>query len=484
MENKREPSIKLNMIMNGILTMSAIIFPLITFPYASRVLLPAGYGKLNIATSVVAYFAMFAQLGIPTYGIKACARVRDNKEELSRIVHELLMISMSITMVVYVAYAGSLMLVPRFRDEKALYIITGTTILLNTIGVEWLYKALEKYTYITIRSVVFKLIALIAMFLLVKEQSDYVIYGAISIFAASASNILNFINMRKLVYIKPLGNYNLKRHLKPVMLFFAMSVATVVYTNLDNVMLGFMKGDEAAGYYSAAVKIKVILVSFLTSASTVLLPRASYYVDKGKMEEFLNILRKAMHLVFVMSIPCAAYFMLYAREGILLLSGREYEGAIMPMIIIMPTIILIGVSNVIGIQMLVPLGREKQVLHSEIIGAVVDLILNVCLIPSFGVSGAAVGTLVAEVTVVIWQLGCIKKDKSGVIRIKQTAKIIIIAMVATAASLVGFLFEGTLARLVISAFTFGIVYMLGIILTKDEVISYIIKSKRPADSSV
>ena len=465
------------MIMNGILTMSSIIFPLITFPYVSRILLPTGNGKINMALSVVAYFAMFAQLGIPTYGVRACAKVRDDKEELSRVVHELLMIGLMVTVAVYVAFAGAVICVPKFRAEKELYMIVGATILLNTIGAEWLYRALEKYTYITIRSVIFKLVAIVAMFLLVKEPSDYLIYGAIAIFAGSASNILNFLNLKKLIYVKRVGGYKLKRHMKMIIVFFSMSVATTVYTNLDNIMLGFMKGDEAVGYYSAAVKIKTLLVALITSASTVLLPRASYYVDKGRLDDFYAILKKAMHLVIALAVPCAAYFMLYAREGILLLSGSEYEGAIVPMIIIMPTIILIGMSNVIGIQMLVPLGREKDVLYSEIAGATADFILNLILIPIIGVAGAAVGTLVAEIVVLMWQLVCIRKDKTSILNAGRLIKITIITAVALAVTSVGFLVDGIILRLLVSACIFGIIYLAGLLITKDEVISYVVKRR-------
>ena len=165
--------------MNAILTMSSFLFPLITFPYISRVILPVGSGKITFATSVVTYFSMFAQLGIPTYGVKACAKVRNNKEELSRIAHEILFINLIMCVLAYVVLFISIPLVPKFQEEKTLIVMISSTILLTAIGVEWLYKALEQYTYITIRSIVFKFIALIAMFILVHKQSDYVIYGGI-----------------------------------------------------------------------------------------------------------------------------------------------------------------------------------------------------------------------------------------------------------------------------------------------------------------
>lgn len=399
----RQKSIKVNFFMNILLTISSFIFPVVTFPYVSRVLGPDGTGKVAFATSVISYFAMFAQLGIPTYGIRACAKVRDDKEELTRVAHEILFINFLMSILVYVFLGISLALVPRLSQDKPLMIIISLTILFNAMGVEWLYKALEEYSYIAIRSIIFKAIALGAMFVLVREKQDYVAYGAITILAASASNILNFIRMFQMIGLKPVGGYNLKRHIKAVMVFFAMSCATTIYTNLDTVMLGFMKSDEEVGYYNAAVKIKTLLVGVVTSLGTVLLPRASYYIEQGKKKEFLAISHKAIHFVLLMALPFTLFFTLYAREGVLLLSGQEYLPAVLPMQVIMPTLLLIGMTNIMGIQMLIPLGKEKYVLYSEIAGAVADLALNTLLIPKMVSVGAAIGTLVAEVLVWIVQ---------------------------------------------------------------------------------
>ena len=400
MKNK---SLKVNFVMNAVLTMSNMIFPLITFPYVSRILLPVGTGKVAFATSIVTYFSMFAQLGIPTYGIRVCAQVRDDREKLSRTVQELLLINLLMTVLVYFFYFGSLLLVPRMQSDKTLFLIMGTMIFFNSIGMEWLYKALEEYTYITVRSIVFKIISLVAMFLLVRSQSDYVIYGGISIFAASASNVLNLINVHKYVSMRPTGTYNFKQHLKPIMIFFAMSCATTIYTNLDTVMLGFIKTDEDVGYYNAAIKIKGILVSVITSLGTVSLPRASYYIEHEKKKEFEGIAKKAINFVCVAAIPLMVYFILYAKEGIYFLSGDAYVGSILPMQILMPTIFFIGLTNIMGIQVMVPLGKESWVLYSVTIGAIVDLIINMLLIPQLASSGAAVGTLVAEIAVLVYQ---------------------------------------------------------------------------------
>ena len=236
-------STKFNFLMNSLLTSSSFYFPLITYPYVSRILGPENFGKVSFATSVVYYFSMVALLGIPTYGISACARVRDDKKKLSQTVQEIMLINAAMTVIVYTVFAGALFTVPRLSAEKPLLLITGLTVLFNTIGVEWLYKALEQYSYITTVSILFKIVSVVAMFAFVHSPDDYVIYGGISIIAASGSCLMNFIRLRRFVFVRPIGGYNIKHHLKAIWVFFAMSIATTVYTNLDTVMLGFIKND-------------------------------------------------------------------------------------------------------------------------------------------------------------------------------------------------------------------------------------------------
>lgn len=470
MENK-EKSLKKNFCMNAILTMSQFIFPLITFPYVSRILLVEGTGKVSFATSIISYFAMFAQLGIPTYGIRACAQVRNDKKKLSKTAQEIFIINIIMSILAYIVFFIALCNVPRLKDEKTLLIIVSATIFFNAIGMEWLYKALEQYTYITIRSVIFKFIALIAMFLLIHQQSDYIIYGAISIFASSASNIFNFFNVHKYISLRPVGEYNFKQHLKAVSVFFALSCAATIYVNLDTVMLGFMKTNVDVGYYNAAVKIKTILVSIVTSLGTVLLPRASYYVEHGLKEDFYRITKKAINFVFLVATPLMLYFMFFAKEGIFFLSGNTYGGAIVPMQIIMPTLFFIGLTNIIGMQILVPLGKENIVLYSEIVGAVVDLAINYILIPKYASAGAAIGTLVAEIAVWIVQYIYLRKQIKDAYKNVRYGILILALFLGSIASLwVKKVFSGSFIVLLNSAILFFGVYFIVLTIAKEPLI--------------
>lgn len=427
-------SLKLNFIMNAILTASSILFPLITFPYVSRILHPTGTGKVAFATSLISYFALFSQLGIPTYGVRACAKVRDDRVQLTRTVQELFIINLVMSMVVYIALFAALIFVPRMQAERTLYLVVSLTILFNAIGMEWLYKGLEQYTYITARSVLFKLIALIGMYLLIQKESDYVLYGGLTIFAASASGVMNFTHARQYISLRPIGGYHFLPHIRAVVVFFAMSCAVTIYTHIDSTMLGIMIDDAAVGYYDAAVKVRTALLGFVTSLGTVLMPRTSYYIQHGQYEEFMRVSIKAMHFVFLLATPLVVFFILFARPSIYLLSGAAYHGSVVPMQFIMPTILLVGITNILGLQMLVPLGREKIVLYSEISGALTDLIMNAVLIPSLGAAGAAIGTLAAEIVVFIVQFAELKEDALATLRSVPYGKIAVAILLGISAS--------------------------------------------------
>jgi O-antigen/teichoic acid export membrane protein len=127
--------------------------------------------------------------------------------------------------------------------------------------------------------------------------------------------VLNFINLRKYVSLKPVGHYDIKQHLKPILILFAQVVAVNIYTNLDNVMLGFMKTDVDVGLYAAAVKVKTILTSLVTSLGAVLLPRLSYYIMEGRKKEFQTLIRKAYNFVIVIALPLMLFTIFYARDA-------------------------------------------------------------------------------------------------------------------------------------------------------------------------
>ncbi len=462
-------SVKFNFLMNFILTASSIVFPLITYPYVARILMAGGNGKVAFATSVISYFAMFASLGIPSYGIRCCAQVRDDRLKLTRVVHELLGINLLTTALAYGAFFLSLLFVARFQADKTLLVVTSATILLNTIGVSWFYAGLEQYSYITLCNIGFKILSIIGMFLLVHQPEDYVVYAGITVFASGGSNLMNFFRLRKYVALRPVGGYQFRRHFKPVLVFFATSVAISIYTNLDTVMLGFMKTDTDVGLYNAAIKVKTLLVSLVTSMGSVMLPRLSVCVKKQENERFFQLVSKNFQFLLTIALPLTVFFILFARDSILFLSGSGFVGAIQPMKLLMPTVFIIALSNMTGLQILVPMGRERAVMISVIGGGIVDFMMNLIFIPRLAATGAALSTMSAELTVLLIQIYFIRAHFGFVLKKVTYYKG---ALGLAAAGIAGFLVAAyctfdAFMRLVVGAFVFFGVYFGLLLMMKD-----------------
>lgn len=470
-------SVKFNFIMNFIMAASSIVFPLITFPYVSRVLMAAGNGKVATASAVITYFNMFASLGIPTYGIRACAKVRDDRDKLSQTVQELLIINSVTMLITCAAFVFTVALVPEFAAEKELYVINGIGMVLNMFAITWLYNALEQYAYITVCNLLVKLVSLVLMLLMVKSPDDYILYGGITVFASSASYVFNFVYALRFISFKKKGPYNFRVHMKPIIRFFAMSAATSVYTNLDVVMLRFMKGDTEVGYYNAAIKVKTILTTLITSLGTVLLPRLSYYVKQNEKERFYQMIGKAVNFVVIAGLPLTVYFMLYADESILFLAGEGYEGSVLPMIVLMPTVLLIGLSNITGIQILTPQNLEQKVLNSIVAGAAIDFVLNLVLIPRFASTGAGLATLAAEAAVLVIQCMYLRNIIGQIVREVSLGKILLASVVSCAAGIfVKVTVDlGALLTLAISVCVFFGVYGLVLLVTREKFVWEIIR---------
>ena len=474
--SKNIKSIKFNFIMNFILTVSNFLFPLITFPYVSRVLLPEGTGKVAFALSIVSYFTIFASFGVATYGIRAVAQVRDDKERLSKTMHELLFINIISMTIVYVALAIAILVVPKFAMEKELFWVTSLFILFTIIGIEWLYKGLEKYQYITIRTIIFKIASLFLVFLFVKEKSNYIIFAFISIFAIVGSGVLNLINSRKLINYTLYSEYEFKKHLKPMFVLFLTSMAIAIYTSLDEGLLGLLSSPEQVGYYNAAVRVKGILFTLITSLGVVLLPRLSYYVENHMEAEFHEALAKSTNFIIVIAASVVIFFTLFAKETILILAGENYVASIIPLQIVVWALILSAITNILGIQILLPLKKDKQLLFSVLCAAAVDVIANFLLVPKLAAVGTALSVIAAELSVLIVQIIILRQYIKILFSGLQLHKIIIALLIAIACAL--FVREivvntSTLIIFLCSSSVFFLAYFIILLLLKEKFIMYV-----------
>lgn len=400
----KKKSLKKNAAYSFIKAFMNLAFPLISFPYASRVLLPAGIGKVNFANSIIDYFILIAGLGISSYASREAVRVRDDKHLLNKIFREILAINLISTLISYTLLVFALLFVNKFYEYRILLIVCSTKVLFTTIGVDWIFKVEEEYKYITIRSIFFQFTSLILLFVFVHNQNDYIVYAFIGVFSSVGSNICNIFYSRRFVNFFEKTTLNIKKHLKPIFIFFGMSVATRLYTALDSVMLGFIMDDNAVGYYSAANKIKSLAVGLITAIISTLLPRASYYLGKNKEAEYKKIISKAFDFTCYFSIPAAIGTMSIAKPLILVFSGKDFLGALVPMLVISPVIIFISISSFADNIVLLPQKLEKISLQAQIAGAVFNIALNYFMIPRWGVFGAAFSTFLVEFLVTFYKI--------------------------------------------------------------------------------
>lgn len=390
-----EKSLKKNSLVNLAKTIIGLIFPLITFPYASRVLGVENIGRVNFASSVMNYFVLIAGLGITNYAIREGAKIRDNPEQINKLCSELLIINIISTSI---AYFGVLVIIqiPPFSSYQNLLLLFSTTIFFNIVGVNWLFNIFEEFVYITIRTIAFQVISLILLFIFVREKSDYSNYARILIFSSVGANIFNIFYSKKFVHFFAQGNYELKKHLKPVFIIFGMSLASTIYLNLDMTMLGIQSGDFEVGLYTAATKINKIVANIISSVCAVFLPRLAYYLETQRKKEFNELVNTAFYYILGFTIPAAAGIFILSKEILLIFSGPEFIGALPAMMIKAPNIIFSVINGFIAIQLFMPLNKEKKSLNATILGAIINCILNYFLIPIWGAAGAALATICAE----------------------------------------------------------------------------------------
>ncbi len=386
-----------------------LLFPLITFPYASRILLPSGIGKVNFANSIVSYFAMLSGLGINIYAIREAAKRRDDNDALSKFSKEIFYLNMISTVVSYILFFIALFTVTKLSNYKALLLISSTTILFKTLGINWLYNAEEEFEYITVRSIIFQILSLFFLFIFVKTKEDYLQYAAMGVLSTVGSNICNFIHSRKYINWRKKYDLNIRPHLKPIFIFFGMALVTSIYSILDTSMLGFLSTDEQVGFYTAAIKLNRMVLTLITASAGVLLPRLSYYIENGRNDEFVKLFNKALRYVVYLSVPSAVGLCLLSYPLTMLFSGKNYLPAVLPMKVITPILVMISISGTIGIQLFASIGKERYTLLTAVAGACINFTCNSLLIPKYGALGAAIGTVMAETTVTTLQIVLARK---------------------------------------------------------------------------
>ena len=468
--NRKVGSIKKNAILNVIYTITNMVFPLITYPYVTRILFSSGMGKVSFFTSVSNYAVMIGSLGIGTYGIRAVAKVRDDEKDLSDVASELLIINTVITAIVVGLLLLSSMFVEKFSSEPILFFINIIIVAAAPFGMNWLYSGLEQYAYMTKRTILFKVLSLGLVFLLVKKKSDYPTYAAITAFSTVGAYVCNLLYSRHFFCFHISKTFNYKRHYKPMLLLFGSILAVSVYTNLDTIMLGFINGDVEVGLYSVASKSKWLLLSAVNAVSAVLLPRLSNYISQNDIVKYNDTLKKSISFIFIITIPISLFFIIESPDTIGILGGPDYKGAIPGMQILMPILMISGFSNVTGNQILIPHGRDSFFLKAVSIGAVADIFLNSALMPSMGCTGASIATLVAEFIQMSVQVYYSRSELKRNIHMKPIAKALIGGVISCVLTIVirRIINFNVLFSFIISGSVFFITYGIILLFLKEE----------------
>ena len=473
MKNK---SIKINMILNGIKGLMGIIFPLITFPYISKILGTENIGKYNFANSIISYFVLLAALGINTYAIREGARLRDDKEKLNKFIREIFTINIISTIASYLLLFVLVLIVPKFKDYSVLIWILSLQIIFKTIGIEWIYSIYEDYKYITIRSIMFQLLSLGFLFMFVHSESDLYMYSIITVISSVGSNILNLMHSRKYCKVSITKSINFKEHIKPILILFATTITVTIYVNSDITILGFLTSDYNVGIYSVSTKIYSIIKSLLSSIILVSIPRFSALFAQNKKDEFKSTAEDIYKTLLTLIIPTIIGIVVLRQEIILIISDITYLEATSSLAWLSIAIFFSLGAYFWGQAMLVPLKQEKKVLKITIVSAIVNIILNLLLIPIWKENAAAITTIIAEAIAFIYckyeTKKLVKLDSFNKIFVKSILgciPIIIISLIIKNYTLN--LFLSTIIIVVLSV----ICYIIAEIVLKNEVVLHYLK---------
>lgn len=473
-------SLKGNIILNYINTISGLIFPIITFPYAARVLMPEGIGLVNFQNSIIGYIVLFTSLGIPLYAVREIAKCRNDLELRDRTTIEILILSILLSLLGYVAVWLLGAYVPRIHEEATLFYILSLTIVFTGIGAQWFYQGVEDFLFITVRGLIVRILCTIGLFLFVKDKDDLLIYGLYIIGATVGNNLINFIHLRK--YLKPArvkwNQLNITHHIRPALNIFLLNVVISIYIQLNTIMLGFMTDDRAVGLFTSGTKLTHLITVVLTSLGTAMLPRCSHLISERKFDEFNAIITKSYHLLMFSAIPLTVGTILLARPLVYCFCGGDFSGAVPVVLYTAPTIILIGMTQVIGIQILYPYGKENLVILSTLVAAVVNVILNILLIPLFAEVGAAISTLIAEFSVLVAQVRLGKKFIPFRFVDKQIGNYLIAALLMSVGMLLCLSFNNIWLQIFISTAVSSVIYISFLMCREDTIIYEILRIAR------
>lgn len=393
-------SIKKNLFYNGMLTVSTYVFPLLVFPYVTRVLGVHNLGICNFVDSIIQYFILFSFLGMQTMASREIAKVNGDKQKLNETFSGLLTLNILTTIVVLCIFFSLIFFVPKFYEYRLLLFIGSAKILANTFLVEWFFVGTENFKYVTIRTIIIRSLYVLSIFLWVNDSSDYVLYFTLSILMFVCNAIVNIYNAYKQIDIT-FESINIHRFVKSFLILGLYQILTSMYTSFNVAFLGFVAGETDVGYYTVSSKIFAILLGAFTAFTSVMLPRMSSIIEHRRYGEFKQKISASIDALLCFSMPIITIVLIFAPIIIRIIAGIGYEDSILLLRMMVPLMLIIGYEQILVLQVLTPMNKDQAILINSIIGALVGVLCNVFFVPHYGKVGSAIAWLISEVSVLI-----------------------------------------------------------------------------------
>lgn len=462
-------SVTKNYLYNLIYQILLIIIPIITTPYVSRVLETDGVGKYSFSNSIASYFVIFASLGFGYYAQREIAKYQDNKKKQSEIFWEIIIVrSVSVSTALIVYFAAIVLGV--FKEEYTLLMmILSVSILAVAFDISFLFAGNEVFSKTVLTNTFLRILNVVAIFVFVKDRNDlwkYVLITALTGLIANASLAVYAKNYLCKIEIKSLRPI---RHIKPAVILFLPTIAISVYTYLDKTMIGVITGsDFENGFYEQAEKIVKIVMTVVTSLGTVMIPRNSNAFERKDMNAIRQNIYRSVRFVLFLGIPMMIGLIAVSDNIVPWFLGDGYYKSANIMKILSVLILAIGLSNVFGLQYLIPAGEDKKFTLSVTCGAVTNFLLNLVLIRLFKSYGAAIATIVAEIAVAVIMFCFIRKNISLREILKSSIKYMISGIIMfVPCFLLGRILAPSIINTFIIVFTGVVVYLICLILLKD-----------------
>ena len=401
-------SVKKNFIYNLIYQLILFVFPLITVPYISRVLGADGVGIYSYTYSVVYYFMIITLLGISNHGNRSIAKVRDDKEKLSKTFFSIYSIQLVSGILMTILYSLYMIFINNSFNDIAwiqiIYIISAI------FDINWFFFGMEEFKITITRNTLVKIISLLLMFVFVKTPNDVWIYTLIMTLSTLISQLLLLPFLFKRINFVKISFNDVKKHIKPVLLLFIPVVAVSIYRVMDKIMLGIMKNVYEVGLYEQADKIIIVPIAIISTLGTVMLPRISNLLSNNKIEEVLKYIDKSITFIMFLAFPMCFGLIAVADSFVPLFLGNNFTGSIILVKYMSIVIIFASFANVLRTQYLIPYEKDKIYVISIILGAIINVICNLIFIPMYSSSGALIGTIAAEFIVMFYQAMAIRKE--------------------------------------------------------------------------